>query len=57
MQEQQDNKSKEDKQEQRETRTAGAHKTGIAMRAGYRDREGAATNVYALRCNFQAVEA
>ena len=56
MREQKGNKSKEDRQEQRETRTSGANETGLAMRAGYLDREWAARDVYSLRCNFQTVE-
>ena len=57
VQEQKGNKSKEDKQEQREARTSGAHKTGKAMWTRYLDRERAAIDVYFLRCNFKAVEA
>jgi len=57
VREEKDNKRKEDKQEQRETRTTGANKTGEDMRTRYLDREGAARDVYSLRCNFHPIEA
>lgn len=57
VQEQRGNKSKEEKQEQMETRTSGAHKTGKDMKTGHLDRKGAARDMCSLRCNFQAVEA
>lgn len=39
----------------RETRTS--NKTGKDTRAGYLDRERAARDMYALRCDFQSVKA
>ena len=57
MQGQKDNKRTEDKQEQRQTRTSRANKTGKDMRAGYLDRERAARDMYSLRCDFQSVKA